>query len=215
MAQGDWFGKNYFGNVLLSSIYKKRKEIIMLGKLTEIDHDFEIISKDGVIRLDLGCGNNKKDGFTGVDICKFTQADIYHDLDSYPYPFEDNSVYEIYCSHFIEHVLEIKYFMEECYRILIPGGTMEVIAPYYSSIRAFQDYTHRRSISENTFLYFSKQWMENNGLSHYDVNCNFRTEVIKFVFCDEYKIRSDAAREWARKHNINVVNDIIVILRKI
>jgi hypothetical protein len=78
-----------------------------------------------------------------------------------------------------------------------------------------QDFTHTRFISENTFLYFNKDWLIANGLEHYDVNCNFRIESIKYIWNPEWVNRAEAAKEFARKHYINVVSDINIILRSV
>ncbi|HDK42881.1 MAG TPA: methyltransferase domain-containing protein [Candidatus Pacearchaeota archaeon] len=188
-----------------------------LGNLKDGKADNDFNSMDSVdlklIRLDLGCGNNKKEGFIGVDVSNKTNADITHDLNFYPYPFKDNSVSEIYCSHFIEHVGNIVRFMEECYRILTDKGIFHILAPYYSSIRAWQDPTHVREISESTFLYFNKHWININGLNHYNINCDFGIQNIKYIYSSEWDTRSEEAKEWARQHYINVVLDINVILK--
>src|SRR6185369_2289998 len=119
------------------------------------------------VRLDIACGKSKKQGFTGVDI--WQGADIVVDLEKYPWPFEDNSVDEVYCSHYIEHVPDLISFANELNRIMKVGAKAEIIAPYYSSIRAWQDPTHLRAISENTFLYFNKKWRIINKLDHYPI----------------------------------------------
>jgi hypothetical protein len=190
-----------------------------LGHITSYDEDcFESEKKKDSVRLDLACGNNKKEGFTGVDIIgpPDTQADIIVNLENFPWEqFESNSIYEIHCSHFIEHTSDIKKFMEEIYRILIPCGKVTFYAPYYSSIRAMQDFTHKRFISEATFLYFNQSWLKANGLSHYAVKCDFAILSSKFLFNKKWNTRSDDAKEWARQHHINVIDDIEVILQKI
>lgn len=207
-----------------------------LGKIQEVDKDAAVIQDDkSFLRLDLACGNNKKPGFIGVDICDDTEANMLGNLEKFPWQFKcirgkgpvfgsiqnaldatdmlkNSSVGEIFCSHYIEHTSDIKSFMEEIYRILIPKGRVIFIAPYYSSIRAFQDFTHVRPISENTFLYFNRRWLEANGLQHYGVNCNFEVAYTKFLYYPEWKTRSEAAKEWARVHNINVVMDIETML---
>ncbi|MFH1398957.1 MAG: methyltransferase domain-containing protein [Candidatus Woesearchaeota archaeon] len=206
-----------------------------LGKIQEVDKDATIIQDEkSFLRLDLACGNNKKPGFIGMDISTDTQADIICDLSRFPWKlysnkwsapegildeidngiliFKDSSVGEFFCSHYIEHTKDIKSFMEEVYRILIPKGKVTFIAPYYSSIRAFQDYTHVRPISESTFLYFNQRWLEANSLQHYNVNCNFEVVYMKFQYYPEWKTRSEAAKEWARVHMINVVMDIETML---
>lgn len=193
-----------------------------LGHITEYDADCRKLDKKPdedktVIRLDLACGNNKKEGYQGVDVvgAPDTQADIVIDLENYPWPFETSSVFEIHCSHYIEHTSDIKRFMEEIYRILIPGGRVTFYAPYYSSIRAMQDLTHKRFISESTFLYFNREWMQTNKLEHYGIKCNFAILSTKFLFNIDWKLRSIDAQEWARKHNINVVDDIEAILQAV
>ncbi len=55
------------------------------------------------LKLDLGCGQNPKEGFEGVDI-QGGKAKHTVDLFKFPWPFADNSVEEIHCSHFLEHV---------------------------------------------------------------------------------------------------------------
>jgi SAM-dependent methyltransferase len=56
------------------------------------------------LKLDLACGQNKVEGFKGVDRVALEGVDYVVDLQEYPWPFEDNSVDEIYCSHYIEHI---------------------------------------------------------------------------------------------------------------
>jgi predicted SAM-dependent methyltransferase len=51
------------------------------------------------MKLNLGCGNQKIEGFTGIDLCE--EADLKHDLRK-PLPFPDKSVDEIMAIHLIE-----------------------------------------------------------------------------------------------------------------
>src|SRR3989304_5178249 len=90
------------------------------------------------VKLDLACGNRRAEGFVGVDKEPLKGVDFVQDLESYPYPFEDNSVDVINCSHYVEHTKDLIKFMNEIHRILKPGGTMNIVAPYYSSCRAWQ-----------------------------------------------------------------------------
>ncbi len=169
-----------------------------------------------LIKLDLACGDRKKEGFIGVDISPDVKPDIVADLNKYPWDWvKDNEVFQIHASHYVEHVLDIKSFMEECHRILVPMGTIHIICPYYSSLRASQDYTHVRLISENTFIYFNQKWMKENKLEHYGVKCDFEVVSQRYYYNPEWESRADVAREWARQHYINVVADIEVTLRAI
>ena len=165
------------------------------------------------IKVDLGCGNNKQSGYIGVDKIKLDCVDVVHDLDTYPYPFENNSVDEIFCSHYIEHVEDLPKFMDEIYRILKSGAKATIIAPYYTSVRSWQDPFHKRAISEMTFLYFNKNWRDQNRLNHYDVKCDFDL-TYGYALDPEYVSRAEEHRTFAIKHYWNVVSDIYVTLTK-
>ena len=104
-------------------------------------------------------------------------------------------------------------FMDEVYRILKPGGRIKVIAPYYNNMRCWQDPTHKRAISEATFLYFNKQWRETNKLDHYGIQSDFDF-VYGYDITAEWANRSEEARNFAIKHYTNVINDIHVTLTK-
>lgn len=164
-----------------------------------------------LLKLDIACGKRKKPGFTGVDI--WEGADIVADLEKFPWPFEDNSVDEIFCSHYIEHTPDLISFANELYRIMKVGATAEIIAPYYSSIRAWQDPTHLRAISENTFLYFNKDWRMINKLDHYPIVSDFDFES-KYIIDPAWRDKSGDELKFAIRHYSNVVSDIITILKK-
>lgn len=184
-------------------------------KIWEHDEDYAVIERSKSLRLDLACGNAKAEGFVGVDISENTQADIVLDLEEFKWPWPDDSVYEIRCSHFVEHVKELGLFMDNCYRILQPGGILHIFAPYWSHVRAWQDFTHVRAISEITFQYFSIPIIKRAGLGHYPIKCDFDIAQTRFIFESEWADRAEDAKEWARKHYLNVVMDIEVILRAV
>ena len=163
------------------------------------------------IYLDLGAGQNKREGFTGVDIMK--GSDVELDLYKTPWPWKDNTVDAINCVHFIEHVPDLIAFMNECHRILKPGGQMFVIAPYYSSVRCWQDPTHKNAISEISFMYYNAEWRKVNGLDHYPITADFDF-VYGYAFDPFWAMKSDEARAFAAKHYINVITDIQLTLTK-
>jgi predicted SAM-dependent methyltransferase len=144
------------------------------------------------LKLDLACGQRPLDGFEGVDI--WPEAKHVLDLTKFPWPWEDSSVAEINCSHFAEHLAMVHVdefgnhvqhggqdlffrFMDECYRILIPGGWMTIVVPSGRSNRAFQDPTHRRFFVEPSFAYLAADWRKEQKLDHYNVKCDFGINV--------------------------------------
>lgn len=127
-----------------------------------------------VLKIDLGCGKNKREGFIGVDSRQFGQ-DITHDLTTI-WPWEDSSVDEAHSSHFIEHLKadERIHFVNELYRVLIEGGKAQIIVPHWASCRAYGDLTHQwPPVSEFWFYYLSKDWRDSNAPHNDGYKCNF------------------------------------------
>lgn len=104
--------------------------------------------------LELGCGFSKTPGAFGVDIIVGSSADLIHDLDVFPYPIADNSWDRIICRDVLEHVADFVHTMEEIWRVASPGASVEVHAPFMSSVNYFSDPTHRRAFTSRSFDYF-------------------------------------------------------------
>ena len=164
-------------------------------------------------KLDLACGQNKTAGYFGIDAVKMEGVDAVVDLEKFPWPIKSNSAEDIVCNHYVEHTPDLIKFMDEVYRILKPGGKIKIISPYYTSMRCWQDPTHKRAISEATFLYYNKKWRDDNRLDHYKIKCDF-DYTYGYDMAIEWANRNDDARNWAIKHYNNVINDIHVILTK-
>jgi len=187
------------------------------------DEDFSLPKGKDLIKVNLACGQQKKEGFIGIDKIKTDATDIVHDLYQFPWPFEDNSIYEFNCEHFVEHIpiqladgaFGMHRFMEEVWRCLMPGGTITIIAPYYTSIRAWQDPTHTRCITELTFTYYQKKIAAAMNVDHYAAKCNFEPVSRTYGLTPEWEASAEEARQWAMKHYFNVVADIQFVLRKI
>lgn len=188
---------------------------------------------DEPLRLSLACGDRVPEGFKGVDIVKTETADYVQDLLSFPWSqFADNSVDEIECTCFVEHIPHgdsrndpFFQFFDEIYRILKPAefdpnnpniplkGFARISCPYYTSSRAWWDPTHHRAISEQSFLYLNKQWRIDNKLDHYPVSCDFDFSY-GYILEPEWQNRNQEAQAFAIKHYNNVVTDIQVQLVK-
>jgi SAM-dependent methyltransferase len=93
-----------------------------------------------------------------------------------PFPFEDNSVSEAHTSHFVEHLTgpERIHFVNELYRVLVPGGKCTMITPHWASCRAYGDLTHQwPPVSEFWFYYLSKEWRKANAPHNDAYTCDF------------------------------------------
>lgn len=166
------------------------------------------------MKLDIACGQNKREGFKGVDIAPGKDVDFVWDLEQFPWaPFKDNSVDEFYVSHYAEHTKDLIKFMDEIWRIGEHGAKVTILGPYYTSIRAWQDPTHTRALSENTWPYFNKAWREANKLDHYPTKCDFDIVNMAVFFNEPWNQKSEEARRFAQQHYFNVVSDMLVELR--
>jgi hypothetical protein len=131
------------------------------------------VAKDVVpLKLDIGCGKNKIAGFTGVDSLSLPGVDVVLnvvDKDKKGYkrwPWEDGSVAEVHCSHFLEHLngMERIHFFNELYRVMRVGATAKIITPYWCSSRAYGDPTHQwPPVGEMSYYYLSKDWRDTNS----------------------------------------------------
>lgn len=176
----------------------------------------------GLIKLDIACGQNKQEGFVGIDLSG--DADITHDLFSYPWPLEDNSVEEVFISHFVEHIPHYRpewgsvdgwfMFWAEVYRVLIPDGKVTAIHPYVKSDRAFWDPTHVRFIHEYTWYYIDQEWLKAQKLDHYPTNVNFEVVLVSGGgIAPDLENRALEVQMFARNHYWNAVSDLQVILK--
>jgi predicted SAM-dependent methyltransferase len=78
-------------------------------------------------KIQFGCGGNRLMGWENYDY----EVDI-----SKPLPFQDNVADAVLAEHVVEHVTihQAWNFIEECYRILIPGGFLRLAVPCVSKI---------------------------------------------------------------------------------
>ncbi len=94
------------------------------------------------MKLNLGCGDKYLNDFVNVDVRG--KADVYHDLDKYPYPFKNSSVDFILASHILEHLKEPIRFFYEIKRILKNGGIAEISVPHYKDGKgAYSSFGHK------------------------------------------------------------------------
>lgn len=124
------------------------------------------------MRLNLGCGSVKYDGFINVDILENDNVDIVHDLNNIPWPFEDNSVEEILAEDVLEHLIDTPAVINEMWRILDEDCyvTIQVPDAIRNPMSAFTDPTHIRYFTEKTFDYWDEETEFGKKYGYYYTN---------------------------------------------
>jgi len=107
--------------------------------------------------LDLGCGTKKLPGSIGVDVKKHPSVDVVHDLNKSPWPFKNSSFDMILAQHIAEHVDDFISFISEIHRIAKNNAHIIIQAPYFRSVNAFADPTHKRFFATHSLDYFLKK----------------------------------------------------------
>jgi len=165
-----------------------------------------------MVKLNLGSGPWKAEGFLNVDIINHPNVDIVHNLNEVPWPFEDESVGHVHAKNILEHLDDLVLTMEEIWRILIPGGTTEIVVPYYNCTGAFRDPTHKQFFTEHTFDYFSV----NRSLSHYNYYSKCRFEVVGITLHPVRRFLRELPRGFLLllAHNFCLIHAITFLLHK-
>ena len=173
--------------------------------------------------LDLGCGKKKRQGAIGVDYSDRHDADIIHDLNVFPYPFDDDSIDQVYLDNVLEHLDDPMAVMAEVHRISKKGARIKVIVPYFRSVWAFIDPTHRHFFTVDSFAFYDPEHLI---CQRYDyVKTRFKVEAV--IFNESLptsrwikKIITKLANKWPHKYEYYFshffpLDDITYYLRKI
>lgn len=104
--------------------------------------------------LDIGCGRQKVPNALGIDINPNSQADVFHDLNQFPYPFQNDLFDTIYCTDVLEHLEDVVKTMEEIHRIGKNGAQVYLRVPHFTSTHAYGDPTHKHFFNTESLDYF-------------------------------------------------------------
>ena len=151
------------------------------------------------IKLNLGCGEKRLPGYLNVD--KFGTPDLKHDLESFPWPWETNSVSEILLLHVLEHLgkeTEVYFgIFKEMYRVCKHGSKIRIIVPHFRHQLFYDDPTHVRVVTPISLLLFSKKqnqiWVkEGSANSTLGLYLNIDFELQKTII--------KPSKDWFRLH---------------
>lgn len=175
-------------------------------------HHLKVVKKEKpALKLDLGCGPNKREGFTGVDIMQFDgKVDVIADLRQ-KWPWDDDSVDEVHCSHFLEHLTQEErvHFANELFRVLKKDAKALIIVPSWTNERAYGDPTHKwPPVVGFSFFYWNEEWRKQNA-PHTGLKCNFDFGGGNTLI-PPWTLKTQEVQLFAQNHYINVATDMYV-----
>ncbi len=118
-------------------------------------------------KLNLGCGDDQKPGYIGLDIRQTQAADIQGN--ALALPFRSNSFQEVYADNVLEHFEDPCEALNEIHRILSPEGALIAKVPVVGTAAAHIDRSHLFIADPNTwrellFNFFNDVYTEPLGI---------------------------------------------------
>jgi len=103
------------------------------------------------MKLNLGCGHLKKEGYINLDCEDTWNPEILWNLES-KLPIGTNTIDEVYASHLLEHVSNIGQLMFEIHRICKSGSSVVIIVPIGKAWQSWPE--HKSPFNEDSYKYF-------------------------------------------------------------
>ena len=165
------------------------------------------------MKLNLGCGKRKLDGWINVDAEVMASPDRVLDITT-PWPWAADSVDEVLASHVLEHIAPGDSFfrvVKEMYRVCKPGAKVTAILPHPAHDVFLSDPTHVHAILPGTFALLSKRYVEASRARGAELTpfykylgVDFDIRTVKYTF--DPAVNAEAGDiEWQAKHLRNII----------
>lgn len=111
--------------------------------------------------LNIGCGRRYHSDWVNLDLESSDSSVICHDVTK-GIPFGDNKFTAVYHSHVLEHLdpEHGKRLIEECFRVLKPGGVLRIVVPDLERIAKLYLEMHDQAWSGTTQSKVNYNWMK-------------------------------------------------------
>lgn len=104
--------------------------------------------------LHIGSGARVLPGAITIDALNLPGVDIVHNLDAFPWPFKENEFDLVFAHNVLEHLDNQVEVMQEIWRLLKPKGRIVITVPYFRSVDAFTDSTHKHFFTTQSLDYY-------------------------------------------------------------
>jgi predicted SAM-dependent methyltransferase len=135
-----------------------------------------------MLKLHVGCGTKRKEGYVNCDISKDVNPDVVVDICNLSKKFKKYSVDEIFTEHTIEHVGNFEKAMSEIHEVLKTGDKAYIVVPYATIPSAFHPH-HKWYFTKESFMSPVANrltWLyENSGLAWIFPAKELHTELTK------------------------------------
>ena len=178
-----------------------------------------------MVKVEIGGGVIPRAGFINLDYKDHILVHHKVNFNTDRFPFEDDTVDQIYSNHCLEHLNKgyggFLHCVEEMWRISKPNAYWYIRVPYFNSHHTMSNPFHTNNIfNEYTFHYFSdehKTQLNSNvnvrkgSCFEYEFKATLKVEKIEYEFFDNYAYLSahnDAKIATITHQYNNVVDNI-------
>lgn len=108
------------------------------------------------MKLNIGCGHDKRKGYTNMDIALEVNPDIQWNIEEGLPMLSDSCVDEVLANNVLTQILHSDTFlkvMNELWRVIKKDGELFIRVPNAKDVCAFQDPMDNRRFTDQTFTY--------------------------------------------------------------
>lgn len=117
------------------------------------------------MKLNLGAGDDRREGYIGIDLRKALATDILADVRHLP--FADGVMESVLCYDIIEHLhrYDIEPFLREVWRVMAPGGELFIKTPNLHELMLVYMHGEIPGFELERKLYGGQEYPENTHLT--------------------------------------------------
>lgn len=114
------------------------------------------------MKLNLGSGTDRREGWVNVDRYPQANPDLVWNLENLPWPWETDSVDQILLRHVLEHIGQAPdlylAIIQEIYRVCKNGAQVHIEVPYPTHADFLGDPTHCRPVTVESLRLFDRKY---------------------------------------------------------